>query len=271
MSKHRAKYKAQSTNKPEALQIEELTEVLNAVIDERAAAVMTYPSKGKWHTTKVVLTELSRKSLMVEVISRTAMQSMETQIDQRVGISFEHGYDKFILESVVAGFEASVKTGARGKIVLELPGRAEKVQRRNFFRVPVPKRMKVNTLFWHQRHHDEPIETPAENYWQGRLVEVSAGGMQIAVSEQRRPSFKAGQFVGLQFTPMPYEKPLLLEGRIRRIAESTDRQRLYLGLQIIGLEASPEGRQQLRRLCSVIESYSHINKTNKNRTALTVR
>ena len=85
--------------------------------------------------------------------------------------------------------------------------------------------------------------------------------MQILASQEQKPNFTIGQLVGLQFTPMPYEKPILLEGQLRHIAPTIDEKNLALGIQIIGLEASSEGREKLHRLCSVVEQYHQINQT----------
>jgi hypothetical protein len=39
----------------------------------------------------------------------------------------------------------------------------------------------------------------------------------------------------------------------------SDGNSIYLGLQIVGLEASPEGRRVLSRLVSVVERYYKMN------------
>ena len=257
-------------NQPITLEIQELTEVLKAAVQKKAPAVMTHQTKGKWHMTKVHLAELGTNTLTIEIaVGSPKKHSTNIQIDQPVGLSLKSGYNKFVIESIVTGFEPSIETEAGGRIMLEMPERAQKLQRRSFFRVPVPKSMKVKVLFWHRGYHDDSIEAPLDNYWQANLADVSAGGMQIIITEQEKLSFKVGQIIGLQFTPMPYEKPLLLEGQVRHIAKSADGDSYYLGLQLIGLEISPEGRQRLHRLCAVVENYYQINQTENHQPATT--
>ena len=65
----------------------------------------------------------------------------------------------------------------------------------------------------------------------------------------------------MRFTPMPYETPLLLSAQIRNILPTADGKRASLGLQIVGLEASPEGRKILTRLISIVEQYYRINQS----------
>ncbi|HUV41903.1 MAG TPA: PilZ domain-containing protein, partial [Sedimentisphaerales bacterium] len=98
-----------------------------------------------------------------------------------------------------------------------------------------------------------------ECYWQGKLTDISAGGVQIVVDTGQKPDFKRGQFIGLRFTPMPYEMPLMFDAQIRNILPTIDQKCICLGLRIVGLEASPEGRQVLQRLCNVAEHYHQMN------------
>jgi len=114
-----------------------------------------------------------------------------------------------------------------------------------------------------------------QNYCQGRLVDISAGGAQVLIPHwleagtdvgkdstgMVKPEFKKGQFVGMRFTPMPYEMPLMLNAQIRNILPAAEDEGMYLGLQIVGLEASPEGRRVLTRLVGVVERYFRINQT----------
>jgi hypothetical protein len=309
-------------------------EILQAVIKKRVPAIMSYLSKGKWHVAKVLLTDLGASRLSAEVgfqsrhmvfrsASRNTSQKgnlnastsagekepilekgrkaeppkphpVNIQVDQPVGISLKYGYGKFVFDTTVVGLEPSPDSTTGGTIVLAVPDRVEIVQRRSYFRVDVPRSLKVNVLLWHRRRsrgskneiRDAKDET--RNYWQGRLVDISAGGAQVVVDggfDQRplsdlgspaqgqedsqfakeheigAPDFKKGQFIGLRFTPMPYEMPLMCDAQIRNILPTADGKSICLGLQIVGLEASAEGRQVLQRLCNVVERYYQINQS----------
>ncbi len=73
--------------------------------------------------------------------------------------------------------------------------------------------------------------------------------------------FRKGQFLGVRFTPMPYEVPLMFNAQIRNVLPTADHAGLCLGLQIVGLEASEDGRQTLSRLAQVVERYHQINQS----------
>jgi hypothetical protein len=171
----------------------------------------------------------------------------------------------------------SDRQGQGGTIVLAVPDRIEIVQRRSYFRVDVPKSLKVNVLLWHRglnrtlgpvfRDADErednsnKTSNKRQDYYKGKLIDISAGGAQIAVDTAQKPDLRKGQFIGLTFTPMPYEKPLILDAQIRNILPTADDKNICLGIQIVGLEASPEGRQVLQRLCNVVEHYFQISQS----------
>jgi len=139
-----------------------------------------------------------------------------------------------------------------------VPDRIESVQRRAYFRVKVPASMKVNTVLWHRANTNEKNDTAASHYQQGRLMDLSAGGAQVVIGLDQEPDFKKGQFIGMRFTPLPYEQPVLLNAQIRNILPTADQKSLCLGLQLVGLEASKEGREVLQKLCSVVERYYQI-------------
>ena len=109
-----------------------------------------------------------------------------------------------------------------------------------------------------------------ENYWQGELLNISAGGVQIAVALDQRPNFRIGQLVGLQFTPMSYEKPIHVEGQVRHIAQAADGQTLDVGVEFVGLEASGQGRQRLHRIINAVNEYERRNRLNGNAASVTV-
>ena len=151
-----------------------------------------------------------------------------------------------------------------------MPDRIEVVQRRSYFRVDVPESLNVKALLWHRsskREAESRIQDIADgirNCCQGRLADISAGGAQVVVPHQDSAGtvdFKQGQFVGIRFTPVPYETPLTLSAQVRTVLPTADGQSTSLGLQIVGLEASSEGRRVLTRLVGIVERYYQINQS----------
>lgn len=260
-------------------------EILEAAIKEKVPAIMTYLSRGKWHVTKVMLTNLGASRLSVEIWQKEKPHPINININQPVGISLKYGYDKFVFDTKVLdlvlsaphlSYESKASSQKQsGQIVLAVPVRIEIVQRRSYFRVDVPAALKVNVLIWHrglnrvpepavwdrheQQNSSDRINNKTQDYYKGRLVDISAGGAQVAIDTSQKPDFKKGQFIALTFTPSPYETPLILDAQIRSILPTADGSNICIGLQMVGLEASTEGRQILQRLCSVVEHYYQIN------------
>jgi len=273
-------------NEAAILRGDEPRKILQTVIEEKVPAIMSYLSGRKWHAAKVLLTELGANRLSIKVSPTVlchAPRPMNILVNQPVGISLKYEYGKFIFETKVIGLEPSPEAtnGGTGTpfcnkpqngnptIVLAVPDQIEIVQRRSYFRVEVPAALKVNVVLWHRRK-EIPVESSQssivnhQSCWQGKLVDISAGGAQIVVDAAgpaQRPGFRKGQFIGLAFTPMPYETPLELSAQIRNILPTADGKSICLGLQIVGLEASSAGQQILHRLCSVVERYFQINQS----------
>jgi len=188
--------------------------------------------------------------------------------DQPVGISMQHEFNKYIFETIVLGIEVSDKPNIRKIIRLGIPDKIEKMQRRLYTRVPVPVELKVKTLFWHRGYHDEARKEPDENYWQGKLLDISAGGLRVVIEGWRHSYFNVDQFIGLQFTPMSYQKLIVLEGQIKHIEQIEEKEKLCIGVEFLGLEASNEGRKKLRRLEGVINAYQSENEMNKEKNVV---
>jgi hypothetical protein len=254
---------------------------------------MSYSSRGKWHVAKVLLTSIDGEQLNIQSTHSAKKQHpINIQIDQPVGISFKYEYGKFVFDTIVMSLEPSSGTNSNngGTIILKVPEKIEVVQRRSYFRVEVPESLKVKVLLWHRsakREAKDQSHTRTEqvnNCFQGRLIDISAGGAQIEVpyqnevnsttpgdnktgsdecgnSNDNKLNFKKGQFIGLRFTPMPYETPLTLSAQIRNVLPTADGQGVSIGLQIVGLEASPEGHKVLTRLIYVVGRYYQINQS----------
>ena len=262
------------------LQGSESQAVLQAVVQSQSPAIMSYLSKDKWHVAKVVMKQLAVGAtrggagrLYVEGYHSTGKpHPINIRIDQPVGMNFKHAYGKFVFDTVVVNLEPSSDPEAGGTIVLATPERIGVIQRRSYFRVNVPPSLKVNVVLWH-RTGKRTTNEKTHTYYEGRLMDISAGGAQVIVPLKRaaeegqagtagEADFRKGQFIGVRFTPMPYEQPLMFNAQIRNVLPTADQSGLCVGLQIVGLEASGEGRDMLSRLAGVVDHYHKINQAN---------
>jgi hypothetical protein len=249
----------------------ETKRILQSVIEKKTAASMCYLSRDKWHVAKVLLVRLEDNGLFITLLpspsqptegkllflSEVKPRPINVQVSQSVGLAVKHEGGKFIFETKVADFGFSSSSSA-GIIMLEFPEQMELISRRSYFRVRVPDRMQITVDIWHRRCGQVNVEE--DHHWQGKLIDLSAGGLQMAIDASQQPDFREGQFVRVRFAPMPSEAPLEFTAQIRNILPTVDNSSFCYGMQVVGLEASPEGRKTLGRLAGVTELYYDLNR-----------
>jgi len=233
--------------------------ILLTMIEKKVPAIMSYLSRGKWHVAKVQLTDLGACRVNAKILPAKNPHPINIKTEQPVGVSLKYGYGKFIFEATVMALEPSEDTTSGGTIILTMPDRIEIVQRRSYFRVEVPRSLKVKVLLWHRKQQNE--QPADEQTLQAADVDISAGGAQVALDVAEAENFNAGQFIAMRFTPMPYERPLLFNARVRNILPTADGGRACLGIQMVGLEASIEGREVLLRLVDIVERYYQLSQS----------
>ncbi len=246
-------------NKTEILKDIRVTETIQEAVQQNLNAKMCHMIGGMWIRNTVYLVELSATGVVCRTFEEDHCHFEKLQINQPVGISFQIEHEKFIFDTTVMGFESSVATKG-GRILLEMPDRIEKMPRRAYERQAVPEELNVHVLFWHRGHIDNVNHSPTESYWQGKMINLSAGGTQVAVSSSLADCFTPGQLIGMQFTPMFYQKPILVEAQIIHLKPDNETGKLFLGLEFLGLEVSIDGRNILHRLMDVVEEYAKMNK-----------
>lgn len=231
--------------------------VLQAAAERRIPAIMSYLSAGKWRLSRILMRDIEADRFSARVSPRKKSYLVNIQAGLTVGISFRYGYEngRYVFDTMVIGLEPATQRSGAETIVLAMPEQIELIQRRSYLRVKVPASLDVDVTMWHHGYIDGHGKVPPANCFEGKLVDISAGGIQIAVQASLEPDFRKGQYVGLRFSPLPYETPLVFNAYVKNIFPSVNRQCLCYGLQMVGLEASPEGRLILQRLCNVVEQY----------------
>jgi len=163
-----------------------------------------------------------------------------------------YGFDSFFeiagMSEVV--LKPSVEQLSTGTLELRSLDNAEPFQRRNCVRLHIPSPLEINVLLWHSGRKDDYHKMLPGHYWRGRLVDISEGGAQVAIDAAEGTILCKGRLLGMEFKPNPAEPLLAFDAQIREMLPTADGMNTCLGLQFIGLEANPEGRQGLKRLCS---------------------
>ncbi len=242
------------------LKLDQAVQLLCDAADANSSAVVSYLKDGRWQIANSTLSEVTGNGLEIGITPETENDVASLPVNQPVGISLKFKHIKYIFETRVTAVGQDINADANKSYTLALPDRIEMMQRRAYSRIPAPRSMNVNVTLWHRGYNDSQINAPSEDYWQGNLVDLSAGGLMMSIKDDSSQYFSQNQYLGLQFTPTYYQKPITLEGKINRLKQCDETGRLYIAVEFLGLEASSEGREKIHRLISIVNSYSMQNK-----------
>jgi c-di-GMP-binding flagellar brake protein YcgR len=247
--------------------------VMQIVLEQNLPIAVSYFSEGRWCVCRAVVCYVDKGVFGIRITPQKKSRPIDIAVGQAVGVSFKAGYgqeyDRFIFDTKVAWVEKLLDTETLGVVKLLIPEQIEVVQRRSYVRVPVPQGMKVDVELWQKesvQKRDGDLTVDVCQGYIGSLVDISAAGLQVAIDYAQGPVLKEGQFVGLKFVPLPDETTLTFNAYIRTVLPEASGKSICIGLEMIGLEASPEGRLILQRLCNVVEQYEKINKAGNNKT-----
>lgn len=243
--------------------------ILELALKQKNPATLSYRENNRWHLARVQFVNVGTDNFEVQLIPRKKNENININPCQQIGVSikFKFSFGKFIFDTKVDDAPPYRKTD--GIISMQIPEEIEFVQRRSYMRVKVPANLNVDVSVWpkifpkvYANNDLQSTQKPS----QGKLIDISAGGLQIAFEKGHAPKITKGQFVGLKFVALEHETALSFSACIKSIYPSANNENICIGLQMIGLEASPEGRLTLQRLCNVVEQYMAMNDSEKPRS-----
>ncbi|MHC4635202.1 MAG: PilZ domain-containing protein [Planctomycetota bacterium] len=240
--------------------------ILRGLLEKKMPVFMSYLVRANWSVARGLVTGLGEDRFDVKLSPQRRAKPINIHAGQFIGISFKYGYgggyDKFVFDSIILDTGFSANGNATDRIILMMPSEIDQVPRRSYVRVEVPASLKISVEFWRRycSSSEGKVTIAAGPRWDANLVDISVGGMQIAVNDVKPDDFRKGDSVGLRFTPMPHETPLMFNAQIKTVLPTADGTGICYGLQMVGLEASPEGRLVLARLAGIVEQYHQMNK-----------
>ena len=242
----------------EEIQPFEFTEFLADACEKKKPVIASAINEGKWQRIEFTVNGIFPDCI---AFSSTHADCEYLKAELPIGICIHLDHFKYLFDTTIHSVK---QQGQFWQVFMDMPDRVERVQRRMYHRHPVPDSMKVKVQFWHRGYlSGETEDTPEEIYWQGQLLNLSAGGAQFEIESGYKNHFKMGQLLGIQFTPISYQMPLLLESHVRYLKE-TSSGLIKIGVEFLGLEASSEGRETLNRILDVISEYEEMNQYNQH-------
>jgi len=202
--------------------------------------------------------------LFIEDPSQQGRGRSEFEIGQNVGISFRHRHKKCIFETQIIDESLPDKEGTSSVPIISLrwPDRIHEFQRRLYSRAKVPPRLTIPVDICPE--NNRPIQTTGGMAYRGLMLDLSAGGMNIALPAEKHTHLKAGDTVTCTFALEPGQAPQEISGWLRH-CEQVPGGHLRVGLQFLGLEASTEGYKTLRRLGQAANRFRQMQTRRRSR------
>jgi len=187
---------------------------------------------------------------------------MEPAQGQELAITFKLGYYKnLFVTRTIAQERHEIDPGIFMPVVTVLvPDQLEKIQRRAYNRAQVPDHETVPVTF-------QRIQTPSsesQEQWQGRLTDLSAGGLGIKMDRSQIDPLRVGDQFQLRFVPMANQNEITVNVRFRHVSELDRTDQVVLGFQLIGQEMSEKGRSALRRIGRIVHLYQRQSELAKH-------
>jgi c-di-GMP-binding flagellar brake protein YcgR len=237
-------------------------EILAEAASKRIPVTLSCHSHGNWTTLKsrILAVEGPGQRIVAEYpVGPEGQRAPDIERGQCVGISFRRGHKKCVFSSVVSEkrrFQVDQRNQV-GALVIRWPEDICQLQRRAYFRVPVPAGHLVAVYLWpggavaRQR-----AGSPGWPLHVGQLVDLSAGGFRAELVGGDDPQFSVGQTVGMEFVPEPNRPPVVVDAHFRH-SEPVGQERISLGFQFVGLEQNRRSRELLVRLGQIAARWRH--------------
>ena len=135
-----------------ALRVTEPRKILKTAVENETVAVISYLSRDKWHSAKVLLREISDEALSVDICPGKKPHPINIQVGESVGLSLKHEYGKLLFSGTIVALNPSPQPTGTGRITISVPEEnIELIQRRSYFRVQLPRSLKADVRICHRR------------------------------------------------------------------------------------------------------------------------
>jgi len=229
---------------------QQIDEVLHEAAGRQVPATITIHDEDGWASFRTRFLALRQRHILLEMPApQSGGQPREFHPADKVGVNFKLKHHKHIFTGIVAGAGSLRLDDGSVRTVLHVcsPTRMQRMQRRAFNRTDVPPNRIVRAAFWLGGLENEPAgTTPDQPVWSGRVVNISAGGLQL-ISEQRLgEAVSPGDVVGVRISFGIGEQTVYADAQFRHTLAKNGK--IHLGFQFVGLGLTPEGRDALRMI-----------------------
>ena len=231
--------------------------IFDRAVKERALAVLTFQDGQDWQTFKSRFLERDPQRrffvLDYQPVEEQALPAVAP--GQYLGVSFRQKSRKLLFATVVEAkghFVLDNKTAVPA-VRYRWPDGLTELQRRAYYRTPVPGDMNLLVTLWAGgvRGRAE-AQAEALRVISGTLGDLSCGGALVKLHHPAPPDWVGEQTLGVEIQLPDGRPPLVLDVRYRGV-RSDESGGLSAALQFIGLEITAEGRAALQRLANSVQ------------------
>jgi c-di-GMP-binding flagellar brake protein YcgR len=237
--------------------------VLREALDRRTPLVLSFRGPDGWITFSSRLLGLDEDNAQLTIELPAERREQLTDLlpgGSYLGVAFRRGHKKCLCTCVVTGptDKRSGRNGPAG-LALRWPEQIQVLQRRNYYRVPVPANMELKALVWSGGLNRKP-ENPAQDKttMYARIRDISLGGMAVHAPAHEDCPFSEGQTVGCEFGT-PDNGRITVEAQFRHATRKPNGVKL-LGFQFVGLEHGPASRQRIKQIVGLTRQLTHRNR-----------
>ena len=226
--------------------------LLDEAVEKRLFVKITDKDESRWEMYRSsFLGTQGNRLVLTQPTPEDEQAPIELAEGQNIAVSFKKGYNKCLFVTRVVGHGLhEVEPGVKMPTITVLrPDCVEKMRRRAFNRVDAPSSLQIAVTL-------RPTATmQGHTECSGLLKNLSAGGMTIEMTAAETEDLQENQQFVLEFVPLMDQGSLQAPARLRHVTGLPDSDQALVGFQFVGLEASAEGRNTLRRLGRIVSVF----------------
>ncbi len=239
---------------------ERIIEALQEAHRREAPVALTCRVGATWHSLRSRILSIVGDNVYLEQPEAAEDRAPALGVGQAVGLSFKIKHHKHIFTAQIEEFTntAGDTDPVAAAMRISVPQRMQRVQRRAYFRVDVPRNRSVLATFWEGGLGGAPggEDSPAPS-WEGWLTNVSAGGFQVRLTSRIAPQLDMGDVVGVRIEMGQEFKTIQADAQFRHEIHDDDGV-VMLGFQFVGLGHSRAGRETLRRIGRIVCEFQRL-------------
>jgi c-di-GMP-binding flagellar brake protein YcgR len=255
----------------EKVAAEEMMKIVQVAALRNTPIAVTSRVGETWQSYRSRFLGLREGDVWIAKLSAAVPGQSTTELDagRRIGVAFKQGHYKYVYSSEVlpAGEQHPILGGKTPGIRVAWPTDMLQFQRRMFERALVPSGRRAFVTFWEGGLIREPQTQVRDKLtYHGQLVDLSAGGFRVRLLAGADPGFRTGDPLGAEIVIDGQAAQIRVDVQFRH--SMPDEFGVTLGMQLMGLAESDDGRKVLGRISQFVQEFQRANRRgNKARQA----